>query len=300
MVALRRAQHRKIWGLTMTMKLLAAVAAVICLSGEAAAAETPAYGAWGVDLAGMDPSVKPGDDFFDYTNGKWYAAAVLPADRPATGAFDDLQILSEKRMSAIVAELEAKPYEQLSDEEKKLRDLYDAFTDTAAIEKRGLAPAKRDLARIAALKTLPDVARPMGDPSRAGESLFGAFVGANPRTSNQYVSIVLQAGLGMPDRDYYLKDDPALAAARAAYKTYLATMLTMSGAKNAEARAAAVFDLETAIAKAHWAAADRRDANKTYNPMTIAELDAYAPGFPWDDFFAALGISATGPDRKST
>ena len=280
----------------MTMKLLAAAAAVICLSGTAATAAIPTYGAWGVDLAGMDTSVKPGDDFFDYANGKWFAAAVIPADRTSTGAFDDLQILSEKRMSAIVAELEAKPYAQLSDEEKKLRDLYDAFTDTAAIEKRGLAPAKHDLARIAALKTLPQVARAMGDPSRPGESLFGAFVGANPKNSNQYVPIVLQAGLGMPDRDYYLKDDPALAAARTAYKTYLATMLTLSGAKVAEARAAAVFDLETAIAKAHWPAADRRDANKTYNPMTIAELDAYAPGFSWDDFFAALGISASGPE----
>jgi putative endopeptidase len=280
----------------MTMKLLAAIAVVICLNGAASKAENPTYGAWGVDLAGMNPSVKPGDDFFDYANGKWFAAAVIPADRTSTGAFDDLQILSEKRMSAIMAELEAKPYGELSDEEKKLRDLYDAFIDTAAIEKRGLAPAKSDLARIAALKTLPDVARAMGDPSRQSGSLFGAFVGANPKNSNQYVPIVLQAGLGMPDRDYYVKDDPALAAARAAYKTYLATMLSLAGAKDAEARAAAVFDLETSIAKAHWPAADRRDANKTYNPMTIAELDAYAPGFPWDDFFAALGISAKGPD----
>jgi putative endopeptidase len=280
----------------MTMKLLVAAAALLCLSGTASDATNPTYGAWGVDLAGMDPSVKPGDDFFNYANGKWFATAVIPADRTSTGAFDDLQILSEKRMSAIMAELEAKPYGELSDEEKKLRDLYDAFTDTAAIEKRGLAPAKGDLARIAALKTLPDVARAMGDPSRQSGSLFGAFVGANPKNSNQYVPIVLQAGLGMPDRDYYLKDDPALAAARAAYKTYLATMLSLSGAADAERRAAAVFDLETSIAKAHWPAADRRDANKTYNPMTIAELDAYAPGFPWDDFFSALRISAKGPD----
>ncbi|MDE1985812.1 MAG: hypothetical protein KGL29_00495 [Alphaproteobacteria bacterium] len=252
-------------------------------------------GAWGVDLSGMDTSVKPGDDFFDYANGKWFAGAVIPPDRTSTGSFQDLQILSEKRMRDIVDGLEAKPRAQLNDEEKKLRDLYDAFTDTAQIEKRGLAPVKKDLAYFASLRTLTDVARAMGDHARPTESLFGDFINANAKNSNEYVTTVTQSGLGMPDRDYYLKDDPALSAARTAYRKYLATMLTLTGAKNAEARADAIFKLETEIAKAHWPAADRRNADKTYNPMTIAQLDAFAPGFPWDAFFTAQGISAKGP-----
>jgi putative endopeptidase len=278
-------------------KLALTLAALACALSATAGAQSakPAFGAWGVDLAGMDTSVKPGDDFFEYANGKWYASAAIPPDRIATGAFDDLEILSEKRMIAIVDGLEAKPRSALDAEGKQLRDLFDAFADTAQIEKRGVDPARKDLAHIAAATTLSDVAKIMGDPALPGGSLFGAFIGANPKDSNAYVTAVTQSGLGMPDRDYYLKDDPALAAARDAYKKYVATMLELAGTEDAGARAQAVFDLETRVAKAHWPAADRRDANKTYNPMTVAQLDAFAPGFPWDDFFAAMGISAKGP-----
>jgi len=284
-------------------KLTLAAAGFACAAFAAVALAQdnhPQFGAWGVDLAGMDTSVKPGDDFFTYANGKWYDAAVIPADRTSTGSFQDLQILSEKRVGEIVAAIEAKPRAKLSDEEKKLRDLYDAFTDTAQIEKRDLAPAKNDLAAIAAVKTLTDVARTMGDPARPVDTLFGGFVGANAKNSNEYVTVITQGGLGMPDRDYYLKDDPALSAARDAYRKHLTAVLTMTGVKDADTRADAVFKLETAIAKAHWAAADRRDAERTYNPMTIAELDAFAPGFPWDAYFAALGISAKGPKGDRT
>lgn len=276
-------------------KLPVVLAGIACASLAVAALAQSGqsqFGTWGIDLTGMDTSIKPGDDFFDYANGKWFASAVIPADRTSTGSFQDLQILSEKRMGEIVADLEAKPRAQLNGEEKKLRNLYDAFTDTAQIEKRGLAPAKKDLAQFAALKTLDDVARAMGDPARPADSLFGDFINANAKNSNEYVTIVGQSGLGMPDRDYYLKDDAALASAREAYRKYLATMLTLAGATDADKRADAIFQLETSIAKAHWQAAVRRDANKTYNPMSIAQLDAFAPGFPWAIYFAAQDISA--------
>ena len=243
----------------------------------------------------MDKSVKPGDDFFDYANGTWFKNAVIPADRPSTGSFQDLQILSEKRMKDIVAGLEAKPYAQLTAEQKKIRDLYDAFMDTAQIEKRGLAPAKKDLARFASLKTADDVARAMGDPAVPADSLFGTFINSDAKSPNQYVMLVTQSGLGMPNRDYYLKDDPALAQTRDAYRKYLVTMLTLAGEKDAQKRGDAVFALETGIAKIHWTAVERRNADKTYNPMTEAELAAYAPGFPWGTFFAAEGLSAKGP-----
>ncbi|HEY8948170.1 MAG TPA: M13-type metalloendopeptidase [Rhizomicrobium sp.] len=269
-------------------------------TADAQPAGKPTYGTWGVDLTGMDKSVKPGDDFFDYANGTWFKNAVIPADRTSTGSFQDLQILSEKRMKDIVAELEAKPYDQLTDEQKKIRDLYDAFMDTAQIEKRGLDPAKADLAKFAAVKTPDDVARAMGDPATPADSLFGGFINSDAKNPNDYVLIVTQSGLGMPNRDYYLKDDPALAQTRDAYKKYLGTMLGLAGDKDAQARGDAVFALETEIAKIHWTAVQRRDADKTYNPMTEAELAAYAPGFPWATFFAAEGLSAKGPkgDRK--
>ena len=282
------------------MKRFAFAISALALTGLLATADAqpaakPTFGAWGVDLSGMDKSVKPGDDFFDYANGTWFKTAVIPADRTSTGSFQDLQILSEKRMKDIVAGLEAKPYAQLTDEQKKIRDLYDAFMDTAQIEKRGLAPAKKDLARFASLKTVDDVARAMGDPAVPADSLFGTFINSDAKRPNQYVMLVTQSGLGMPNRDYYLKDDPALAQTRDAYRKYLVTMLTLAGEKNAQKRGDAVFALETGIAKIHWTAVERRNADKTYNPMTEAELAAYAPGFPWATFFAAEGLSAKGP-----
>jgi putative endopeptidase len=271
--------------------------AVVGLIAAAPAQPTgkPALGAWGVDLAGMDRSIKPGDDFFNFANGEWYRNAAIPADRTSTGSFQNLEILSEKRLGEIVAGLEASSYAQLNDEEKKLRDLYDAFTDTAQIEARGLEPAGPDLASLASVKTTDDIARAMGSPRLAADGLFGAFVSADAKNPNDYVMVVTQAGLGMPDRDYYLKDDPALKTTREAYRKYLATLLTLARETNADERAGAVLALETGMAKAHWAAADRRNVDKTYNPMTVAQLGAYAPGFPWAAFFAAEGLPAKGP-----
>ena len=255
------------------------------------------FGAWGVDLTGMDKSVKPGDDFFDYANGTWYKTAVIPPDRTATGSFPNLTILSEQRMTEIVKGLETKS--QPTAEEKKIRDLYDAYTDTAAIEKSGLTPAQKDLAAIAAIKTLDDVARAMGNPAVPVEGPFAVGIAADPKEPTRYVATVTQSGLGMPNRDYYLKDDTALATIRDAYRKYLATMLTLAGDQNAQnpaARADSVFELETAIAGDQWTAVESRDADRTYNPMTAAKLASSAPGFPWTTFLTAKGLSAKGPN----
>ncbi len=282
------------------MKTWAVVlAGVACVVAGVAIAQAPGahptFGNWGVDLTSMDKSVKPGDDFFMYVNGNWVKTAVIPPDRTRTGSFDDLVLLSEKRMGELVAGIEAKPVAQLSDEEKKLRDLYDAYTDTAAIEAAGLKPVKKDLAYFASLKTRDDVARAMGSQGRGTMSIFGTRIAPDAKNPGIYVMNVGQAGLGMPDRDYYLRDDKTLAAARDAYRAHIAAMLGLAGAKDAAMRADAVFAFETEIAKAQWPAADRRDANKTYNPMTVAQLTAFAPGFDWAAFFDAEGLSAQGP-----
>ncbi|HTQ12791.1 MAG TPA: M13-type metalloendopeptidase [Rhizomicrobium sp.] len=287
-------------------KLTACLAAIACLAvsgtakSDTAPRGKPAIGAWGFDLSGMDTSVKPGDDFFEYANGTWYKNAVIPADRTSTGSFQNLAILSEQRMSAIVADLEAKPYAQLTPEEKQLRDLYDAFVDTRQIDARGLKPFKHDLDAIAHAKTLKDIARLSGSPALFVDGPFGAFVNPNAKDSNQYAVYVSQSGLGLPDRDYYLKTDPAIVKTQDAYRAYVARMLTLAGANNADKRAAAVYDLEAAMAKAHWAAAERRNADKTYNPMTEAELAKFAPGFDWAAYFAASDIQATGPKGDRT
>lgn len=136
-----------------------ALAGLAAGSAQAADPGEAHYGAWGIDLAAMDPEVKPGDDFFRYADGRWLATAQIPPDRSATGAFLDLRIRSEARMGEIIAELEARPYDGLNDEEKKLRDLYDAFLDRAQIDGRGLAPVRKDLDAIAGLSSRARMSR---------------------------------------------------------------------------------------------------------------------------------------------
>ncbi|HEY0282288.1 MAG TPA: M13 family metallopeptidase [Rhizomicrobium sp.] len=276
----------------------------LVLAGCTLAATTPpsappppkaTLGTWGVDLSGMDKSVKPGDDFFQYVNGEWFKTAEIPADRSGTGSFEKLQILSEKRMREIVDGLEAQPYDQLSPDERKLRDLYDAFLDQKQIEERGLEPVKADLDTIAGLRTKADVARAMGSVKLGTQSIFNVRIDIDDKNPDAYSVNLSQSGLGLPDRDYYLRDDKALAATRDAYKKYLADMLTLAGFKNAEARAAKIFAVETEIAKVSWARADRRDQDKVYNPMPYGDLKKLAPQFVWDAFFVEPGIPTTGP-----
>ncbi|MBU6443083.1 MAG: M13 family metallopeptidase [Alphaproteobacteria bacterium] len=257
-------------------------------------------GQWGVDLSDMDRSVKPGNNFFDYVNGTWLKTAAIPADRSSTGSFQDLAILSEDRMKAIVATLAAKPYDQLTPDEKKLRDLYDAFLDQKQIDSRGLEPVKADLGYLAHLKTHRDVARAMGSIKLQIDAPYNLYIGVDDKNPDAYSVNLMQGGLGLPDRDYYLRDDKALVATREAYRKYLATMLAFTGDKHTEQRAERVYALELAIAKAEWPNAERRDATKTYNPMTVLALEKYAPQFPWAVFLKEADIPLKSPkgERK--
>ncbi len=278
------------------MRRMALAVIGFSLAGYAlsAGAQAPATGKatlgnWGFELSGMDRTVKPGDDFYRYANGAWYDTAVIPADRTGTGPFVDLDIESESRVRRILNELETK--KDPSPEEKKVTDLYKSFIDTAEIERLGLAPAQKALDAIAAAKTPDDIARLMG---RVGLQLDGpvrAGIGSDDKNPDAYAASLRQAGLGLPDRDYYLIDEKNTAAARAAYRPYISQIFNLAGVAEADAKAARIFDLENAIAKIHWTRADRRDAEKTYNPMTIAELERFAPGFSWRIYLAERGIT---------
>jgi putative endopeptidase len=278
-----------------------ALAALACASlgvGAAQAqspANVPQLGKWGVDLAAMDKSVKPGDNFFLFVNGAWLKTAEIPPDRASTGSFQDLRVQSEKQMNEIVADLEAKPYDQLDIEQKKLRDLYDAYLDRKQIDSRGLAPAQKDLDYIAGLKTLDDVATAMGAPRLMEDGPFDVSISADLKNPNAYAIDLSQSGLGMPNRDYYLRDDKEIVATREAYKKYLATMLNLAGLPDADKRADAIYALELQIAKVEWPNADRRDTDKIYNPMSFSDLEKFAPDFPWKTYFAAANIPLAAP-----
>ena len=261
-------------------------------------AQQPVFGTWGFDLAGMDRSVKPGDDFFRFANGAWFDGAAIPSDRTSTGSFVNLDIQSETRVRGILADLEARKA-RLNADEKKVRDLYQSYVDVERIERLGLNPAAKDLGEIASLKTHEDVAKAMGSVALGTTSLFRTRIGVDDKNPNAYAVFLRQAGLGLPDRDYYLIDEKGTVAIRAAYRPYIAQMLGLGNIAGNETKAQAIFDLETAIAKLHWTRVQRRDADKTYNPMSVAELERFAPEFPWHAFLAASGIpkAATGERR---
>ena len=280
------------------MKPSHALLALGMLATLSLGASSPQIAPWGVNLDYIDRDQKPGQDFYEFANGGWLKTATIPRDRPAAGAGLEITLLNDKRLKEIIADLHART--DLTAEETKLRDLYDAFTDEAKIDTQGLKPAQKDLGAIAAARTPEDLARLMGTPGFAAGGPFRTSFEADDKNPDAYVIRYAQGGLGMPDRDYYLRDDAALVKTREAYKAYLAQMLGFAGVSNAVTRAANVYAMEERIAKAHWPAADRRDADKTYNPMSISELKAFAPQYPWEAQLQAGGISLRNSKGERT
>lgn len=241
----------------------------------------PTYGSYGFDAAGMDTSVKPGDDFYEYANGTWLKNTPIPADKSNYGAFNTLDDLSRTRTRDILEKAKADPA-------SKIGAAYASYMDAAAVEAKGLAPIKPWLAEIAAVKDLKSYATLSGKAARAGvRGPFRFYVGQDDKDPETYILSMMQGGLGLPDRDYYLDTSDKMAAIRTAYVAHLEKMLTLAGETNAKARAAALMAFETEIAKVHWTQVDSRDADKTYNKMTLANLQKAAPGFDFATYFAA-------------
>jgi putative endopeptidase len=272
-----------------------ALALLLPFGAIALAADAP--GGAGIDPAKMDRSVKPGDQFYDYANGAWLKSAEIPADRISVGAGYDSAIETERRQKALIADLLAKPQAPGS-EAAKIRAYYQAYVDTAAIDAAGLKPLQGDLARYAAIRSKAALVRVLGDQTEsdldlfndnndmATENLFGLFV-TKALKSDAVVPYLFQGGLGLPDREYYLSDNPKLVAQRAAYKLYIAQLLAAAGVDQAEARAARIFDLETRIAKVHLPKADTADFTIGGTLWTRADFAKKAPGIDWDAYFAA-------------
>src|SRR5438270_4453465 len=256
---------------------------------QSQAAATPVFGRWGVDLTGIDRNTRPGDNFFRFANGAWYEKALIPADRTSAGAFQDLQIQSEDKVRAIVSSLEMRTT-ALTPDEQRVRDLYRSYVNTTRLEQLGLAPAQSDLNAIAALRSRDDVARAMGSVGLGVKSLFRTSIGVDDKNPNSYAVFLGQSGLGLPDRDYYLLNDKAIATARQGYQAYIARIFDLAGVPSGAEKAAAIFNLETEIAKLHWTRAERRNADRVYNPMTVSELEQLAPGFPWRVYLSEHGI----------
>ena len=258
----------------------------------AAGAHAPAFGAWGFDLAALDKSVQPGDDFFRYANGSWIKNTAVPADRSRWGTFDALIAKAETDLKSIVDGLVAAPPAAGTDA-RRVADFYEAYVDTASIESAGLQPFADDLARIAQLKSHLDVGRFMARPDQPLGGPIVFYPAVDPKQPNRYTINVSQSGLGLPDRDFYLDPSKSFAATRGKYKSYITEMLLLARYPNASRWASEILALETEIARDSWPYDQRRDYDVNYHPKSRGELLQETSGYPTEVMLAVSGIPAS-------
>jgi putative endopeptidase len=258
----------------------------------------------GIDTTGMDTSVKPGDDFDQYANGGWREKTEIPSDRSSTGVFLEVFKKAEANTAAIINDAvsaEAAP----GTDQRRIADYYNAYLNTDAIEKRGLAPIQGEVQKIAAIEDKKALSQMLGanmladeDPINAtsfgSENLFGLFVTQALTKPDQTVPYLLQGGLGLPDRDYYLSATPEMAQIRTAYKSYIAQLLNLAGVSDAQARAARIYDLEAKLAKVHADRTTSGQMSEGHDWWTKADFAKKAPGVDWDVYWAAAEL----PDQK--
>jgi putative endopeptidase len=277
----------------MTGTMVAAVLAAVAVTGAAVAAPGTGHaqiGAWGVDLGGRDPSVRPGDDFYTYANGHWQQTAEIPPDRASWGSFQILRERSLQQLKEILEALPANP--EAGSNAQKLNDFYRSYLDSGAIDALGLKPAQPGLAAIAAANNHEELARLVGRPELQLTAPLAMDVRIDEKDPDHYMVIVTQSGLGLPDRDYYLKDEPVYTQLREKYAAHIERLLKLAGQPDAAPAAKAIVELETQIARAQWPRAKRREKDLTYNPVNREELGGYAPGFPWPQLLAGAGLDA--------
>jgi putative endopeptidase len=283
---------------TLVVALSLAFAADVSFGADAAtaAAIAPAVAAptapnTGLDKAGMDASVRVQDNLFEAMNGTWLKKTEIPSDKADTGSFRVLADLSDERIKTIIDGLASKP-QPAGTINAKIGDFYTSYMNTDAIDAAGVAPLAPYMAQIAAVRSKADLVLLMGRWEAFVDQPLGLFVGPDAKNPALYSTSTGQSGLGLGDRDYYLKTDARYAKARTAYVDYLRTLLTLDGDKDAAAHAAAVMALETRIAKIQWSQEANRDPVATYNPMTLKALSAKAPNIDWKAFFAAADVPA--------
>ncbi|MDB5748351.1 MAG: peptidase [Massilia sp.] len=269
---------------------------------EATKLAPPAERAAAGKTAGM--TVLPGDDFFTWANGDWLAKTEIPADRGSWSAMGALAEETNGRIAKMIEELGAANAsgKNASGEARKVADFYAAYMDEAGIEKRGLAPIRPMLSSIAAIRDKAALVRALGSSVRADvdplnatdfftENLFGLWVAGGLIDPSRNLPYLLQGGLGLPDRAYYLENNARMAELRTKYQQHIAAMLKLAGFDKAEERAARVFELELALAQTHAMREDSANIQKSNNVWTLKDFAAEAPGVDWKAFFKAAGLS---------
>ncbi|MGB9181458.1 MAG: M13-type metalloendopeptidase [Pyrinomonadaceae bacterium] len=282
------------------LKITALILALLLVSSVPCISRAQGAKAHGLDLTGMDKSVNPGDDFFGYANGGWIKATPIPADRASYGIFDALAEEANQQTADLIKEASKAPS---GSEARKVGDYYDAYMNEKAIEETGLSPLKPELDEISSLADKAALARVLGAELRADvdplnatnfytDRLFGLWISPDFNNPVRNVSYMLQGGLGLPDREYYLSTDAQNAEIQGKYRAHIATILKLANMTDADGAATRIYDLERKIAEAHTSRTDSEDVHKANNPWRLQEFSTKAPGLDWGSFFKAAGLSA--------
>jgi putative endopeptidase len=283
----------KILSTVVCIAWLAACAGNQTAPGAAAASAPspiPAALRSGIDLQYVDSSVRPQDDVYQYLNGKWLRNYQLPADKGAVGSFTVVQDKTEQQLRTIVDGLD-QASGNADPDAKRLADLYASYMNEAQLETLGIKPLLAEFAAIDALKDGNAIPSLMAHLIEIGAGApFALQINVDARNSAQYAVILHQSGLGLPDRDYYLKDDAKLKEARIAYRAHIEKMLGMAGQAKAAQSSAAILDLETSLAKIQWTRVEDRDPIKTYNKTALSELAVLMAGYDWQRFIRGAGL----------
>jgi len=262
---------------------------VVALAADAGA--KPQYGDWGFDLPGADLKTKPGDDFFRYANGTWIDRVEIPADKPAYSLRYAMSDQTEQRLRDLLEQAAASCGHEPVTTGGKVGAFYKSFMDEARIAQLGVTPLSAHLAAVRAADSRDKIAALMGRNNIDFEgALFGVGIDIDVKDPKKYAVYLGQAGLGLPDRDYYLQ--PNFAGKKAQYEAYAAALLRLIGWPEAELRAKEIVAFESGVAEASWTKVQQRDPDATYNPMTAADLETLAPGFAWRPFLAEAGVAA--------
>ena len=274
-------------------RALLSAALIACASLAASGEGTkPQYGSWGFDSAGSDMrATKPGDDFFRFANGTWLDKTEIPADKPGYSLRLIMTDTTEARLHALMEEAAAHAGHQPATLEGKVGAFYKSFSDEGRVEQQGFQPIKPELDRVRAAASPEALAALMGS---ANSDLFGTLfalgIDVDLKDPKHYAVYVSQAGLGLPDRDYYLK--PEFAVQKAKYLEYVGQLLHQIGWPDADTQAIHIVQLETKIADASWTQVQNRDPVALYNPMPVAALGKFAPGFAWTPYLKAAGLGS--------
>lgn len=248
----------------------------------------------GVNLANMDESVRAQDDFYYHVNGQWLAKTEIPGDKSNYGSFTQLYDESQKAMKAALESAAKNSSAKKGSDEYKIGAFYKSYMDKDTRDELGITPLQPSLNTIDSLDSKADLAPLMAKIQQQGASLpFGWFVNNDAKNSSEYALYLSQSGLGLPDRDYYLKDDEKFTKIRASYEQYITDILAKSGVENAADAAKSVIAFESALAKAQWSRVQSRDATKSYNKMTVAEANKLTGDFDLAAFFKSAGVDTS-------